>query len=144
MTKFTESDLEKKGFIRQDDGTYRPMKNASLVKRENSVAVVRFQDGQEKTFNTPKVPYNDLLDAKPATEWFIPYQVPSKKNSRQVFVSKNGKIVNIPSKAYVEYVRVTKNYWTIFGKEFKASVQALKLAYPLKIEMTKRSGCKLV
>jgi hypothetical protein len=75
--------------------------------------------------------------AKPVTEWFIPYQIPSKKNSRQSFVSKNtGKMINIPSEAYKNYVTATKMYWEVFAKEFKRSVEILDLNYPLHIEFT--------
>ena len=38
---------------------------------------------------------------KPKTEWFIKGTVPSKKNSRQNFVS-NGKQISLPSKKHQE------------------------------------------
>jgi hypothetical protein len=68
----------------------------------------------------------------PKTEWFIPYNVPSKKNSRRNFV-KNGKQISIPSKIHAAYVAATKNYWVAFGKEFRNSIHLLNLEYPLRV-----------
>lgn len=44
--------------------------------------------------------------------------------------------MNIPSKAYSEYKSITKMYWVTFGKEFKRTIETLKLEYPLNIELT--------
>lgn len=88
----------------------------------------------------PKIKVNNSpqFDAKPVTEWFISgYSVPSKKNSRQNFVSKSThKIISIPSKKHAEYVKMTAMQYKAFGIEFKRTVAHYKLEYPLHIEFT--------
>ena len=71
------------------------------------------------------------------TEWWVPYQIPSKKNNTQLYVNKHtGRPGTTTSAKYKEYVVLTKNYWTVFGREFKKSVELLGLQYPLNIEFT--------
>jgi len=82
-----------------------------------------------------KVNASPDFEVKPVTEWFIPYQIPSKKNSRQNFV-KNGRQISIPSKRYTEYKSLTKRYWEVFGLEFNQTIKRLGLSFPLDIEMT--------
>lgn len=89
----------------------------------------------DKIIPKQKVNNSPDFEVKLITEWFIPYQTPSKKNARITMV-KNGKIINIPSNKYREYVKVTKMYWEAFGKEFKNTVDKLELQFPLNIEMT--------
>lgn len=48
------------------------------------------------------------------TTFILPGNVPSKKNSRQVFV-KNGRIINIPSKRYKEWHDECMNLLEGFG-----------------------------
>lgn len=84
---------------------------------------------KEKVNNSP-----DFTHKLP-TEWFISYNVPSKKNSRQNFV-KNGRQISIPSKIHAQYVKATKMQYAVFGREFKKTVEELKLPYPLRIEFT--------
>lgn len=48
------------------------------------------------------------------TTFILPGNVPSKKNSRQVFV-KNGRIINIPSKRYKEWHDECSNILDGFG-----------------------------
>ena len=126
---FTKMWLESRGLVESKDGVYIPAKTA-----RNNVG-----EGIHDVEIILKGKVNDSPDfqVKPPTEWFIPYQVPSKKNSRITFTNKKtGKVVNIPSKAYSEYKTATKMYWTTFGKEFQNTIQALGLEYPLDIEMT--------
>ncbi len=129
-TRWSEDDLMAKGYTSDGRGGWNPppMKSKFIqgLKNKDSDVVEK-----EVITHTPDFEFKGIV-----TEWFIPYQIPSKKNSRQVFVSKNGKMVNIPSKAYTEYINVTKSYWTVFGKEFKRSVELLNIPLPLKIEMT--------
>lgn len=49
-----------------------------------------------------------------STTFMLPGNVPSKKNSRQVFV-KNGRIINIPSKRYKEWHDECSDMLTGFG-----------------------------
>jgi hypothetical protein len=124
-----EQFLIEKGYTKGADGVWNPpaLKSKYIQSLKEGEPVVEKQIVK----TTPDFVFKGIT-----TEWFIPYQIPSKKNSRQVFVSKNGKMVNIPSKAYTEYIQVTKNYWITFGKEFKKSIEVLGLKYPLNIEMT--------
>jgi hypothetical protein len=117
-----------KGYIPNAHGGFDPPPvKSEYIKspRESGQYVI----AKEPVSNTPDFEY------KPVTEWFIPYSVPSKKNSKQAFV-KNGKQIVIPSKAHAEYVKVTKNYYSTFGKEFKRSVEVMDLKYPLHVEFT--------
>ena len=77
---------------------------------------------------------------KPVTEWFIPYNVPSKKNSRINFV-RNGKQLSLPSKKHAEYVKLTERYYDVFGIEFRNTVAKLNIQKPYKIafEFTRNS-----
>lgn len=124
---FSEQLLKDKGFIQQPDGTWM----ASKTVRTETM-------GYSQECIIPKLKVNDSpqFSAKPTTEWFIAgYSVPSKKNSRINF-ARNGKQVSIPSKKHAEYVKMTKMQYDVFGREFKKTVEELKLEYPLRIEFT--------
>mgnify|MGYP003387192654 CR=1 FL=1 len=82
---------------------------------------------KQKVNNTPD------FDAKPAVEWFINHNVPSKKNSRQNFV-RNGRQISIPSKKHAEYVKLTASQYKAYGIEFRNAVEHYKLSYPLYVE----------
>lgn len=71
----------------------------------------------------------------PKTEWFVRYNVPSKKNSRQNFV-KNGVMRSIPSAKHAEYVKLTEMQYDVFGREFRAAVEYYKIKPPYRIEFT--------
>lgn len=78
--------------------------------------------------------------AKPVTEWFISGQVPSKKNTQQLYVKKlnDGRIIpgTTTSQRYKDYITATKNYWIVFGKEFNKTMTLLGLNWPVLIEFT--------
>lgn len=124
-----EDMLIKKGYVKNKDGSFSPppIKSKyiqSLKERENEVI--------------EKVVVKDVPEFHhvPKLEWFITGQVPSKKNSRINFVSKNGKQLSIPSKLYSQYKISTKMQWEVFGREFKKAIEYHKLEFPLNIEMT--------
>jgi len=124
---FTEAFFIQKGFLPDGKGGWTRPPIASEYIREKKGELI----AKEKVIETPD------FTIKPVTEWFIPGQTPSKKNSRQSFVSKStGRIINIPSKGYKAYIDATKDYWVAFSKEFNRTVQVLDLKYPLDIEMT--------
>lgn len=121
---FTQADLENMGMVEVEKGVFKRQSQITTVLSDITVVKAKVNDSPD-------------FQAKVVTEWFIPYQVPSKKNSRITFTNKKtGKVVNIPSKAYAEYKNVTKMYWTTFGKEFKNAIATLGLQFPLNIEMT--------
>jgi Holliday junction resolvase RusA-like endonuclease len=125
-TNFSAKWLEEKGLVKNADGTYSKQKPVSEKPREFVISHVK-----EKVNNSPD------FEHKVVTEWFIPYQTPSKKNSRQTFPHpKTGKIINIPSKSYKEYVTATKKYWEVFGIEFRQTIKKLNIKYPINVEMT--------
>nr|WP_298658719.1 hypothetical protein [uncultured Flavobacterium sp.] len=124
---FTEEDLKRRGLVEIEKGVFAPTAKSNVGSNVHDVEMI------------VKAKVNDSPDFQvaPVTEWFIPYQTPSKKNSRITFTNKaTGRVVNIPSKAYTEYKNLTKMYWTTFGKEFKQTIATLGLQYPLNIEMT--------
>ncbi len=126
---FTIERLESMGLTRNEDGTYSKKKEA--VKVFHSVAVTNplFEDLviKQKVNNSPD------FEHKINTEWFIPYSVPSKKNSRINFV-RNGKQMSLPSKNHAEYIKLTENYYNTFGIEFRNTVEKLGVKKPYKIE----------
>jgi len=124
--RFTEDWFIQRGYTKNAGGGYDPPKFKHKSFEPSSDIPVK-----EKVVQTPDFEY------KPIVEWFIPYQVPSKKNSRITFTNKKtGKVINIPSKAYTEYKNATKAYWIAFGKEFKNTMASLKMSFPVNIEMT--------
>jgi len=130
----TEQWFADKGYVKNTDGSYSPppMKSKYIkVQRAKNILEEIELVIKEKVNNSPD------FKAAPVTEWFVPYQTPSKKNSRFIFVHPTTKkLMNIPSKKYEEYKNVTKMYWIAFGKEFKKTVEQLDLKFPLNIEMT--------
>lgn len=68
-------------------------------------------------------------------QWFIPYNVPSSKNSKQW----TGKIL-ISSKATQDYKRATAKYYSLYGKEFREITE--NLPKPLKVSFTFIRGSK--
>ena len=138
VNNFTPEWFIEKGYTKRSDGGWDPPKiksrfiNGLFVKQSDDIE-------RPKEFIIPKVKVNETPDftIKPVTEWFIPYQTPSKKNSRITFTNKKtGRVVNIPSQKYTEYKTATKMYWETFGKEFKRTIELLNLQFPLNIEMT--------
>jgi hypothetical protein len=123
---FSTQDLIDKGFV-LEGGTFKRL-NYSEKPAEPTVI-------KEKVNNSPD------FEVKPATEWYVRGNVPSKKNSRQNFV-RNGKQISIPSKNHAEYVQSTKMQYSVFGIEFKRTVENYKLQYPLRIEFTFVRGSK--
>jgi len=127
-THFSEADLERMGLVKQTDGSFKREIRPEPVKhlRDTALLVER-----KKIKDT-----SDFVVNNKQKEWFIPYQVPSKKNCRRVFVDKQGKIRNIPSDRYKEYVRLTSRYYEVFGLEFARYVRENSLKLPLEVKFT--------
>lgn len=126
---FTEEDLKRMGLSEVEKGVFAPTAKNNVGKDYHDVELVV----KGKVNNSP-----DFV-AAPVTEWFIPYQTPSKKNSQQLYIKRYGtKMVpaTTTSKRYKDYINVTKMYWTTFGKEFRKTIETLGLKYPLKVEFT--------
>lgn len=120
---FTIEQLEKKGYVlNEQTGEYEP-KNLHVF---------------PKSFTEPN---NDIVGEIPEvkidikTEWKIEGNVPSKKNSRNIFVM-NGRLMNLPSDKHKEYVVATAMQYTVFGFEFRRAVKVFGLQYPLYVEFT--------
>jgi hypothetical protein len=120
---FTIERLEAMGLTRNEDGTYSKKHTPKEVKEFEMLDII------------PKLKVNDSPDFehKVVTEWFIPYTVPSKKNSRINFV-RNGKQMSLPSKNHAEYIKLTEKYYDTFGVEFRNTVAKLNIQKPYKIE----------
>lgn len=123
-TNFSAKWLEEKGLVKNADGTYSKQKPVSEKPREFVISHVK-----EKVNNSPD------FEHKVVTEWFIPGNVPSKKNSRINFV-KNGKQLSLPSKNHAMYVKLTERYYDVFGKEFRNTVETLNVKKPYKVQFT--------
>ena len=123
---FTEEFFHSKGFIKDANGNWSPPPPAP--KEIKADVIVE----KKEVVKTPD------FQSKPVTEWFIKgYSVPSKKNSRQNFVSKTThKMISLPSKSHAEYVKVTKMQYEVFGNEFKRTVERLGVKPPFRIEFT--------
>lgn len=121
---FTEQQFLSRGYTKNASGGYDPPPFKHYFTKSGEEVPVK-----EKVVETPDFEY------KPIAHWFIPINVPSKKNSRINFV-KNGKQMSIPSKIHQEYVNGTKAYWIAFGREFKRTVSVLNLRNPLRVEFT--------
>mgnify|MGYP003656177090 CR=1 FL=1 len=134
QNNMTEDFFKNKGYTQNKDGSWQPP-----AIKSNYIRAQKAKNLLEEIELVVKEKVNNSPDFKsaPVTEWFIPYQIPSKKNCRLVFVHpKTKKLMNLPSAKYTEYKNVTKSYWTTFGKEFKATIEKLDLKFPLNIEMT--------
>jgi hypothetical protein len=134
-TPFSEQWLQERNYVKSANGDYVKAIDKvkeSIAKRSPVSETVGELTVKAKINNSP-----DFIITTPVTEWFVPYQTPSKKNSRITFTNKKtGKVVNIPSQKYTEYKNVTKKYWEVFGTEFKNTIRTLDLKFPLNIEMT--------
>jgi len=130
--QYTEDWFLSKGYSKNADGSFQPPPFRNPFKEIEDIA---------KTL-VPKVKVNNSPDFEvtPKLEWFIPYQVPSKKNCQQLFItrSKQGKMIpsTTTSQRYKDYITATKMYWEVFGKEFRNSVERLKICPPYEIEFT--------
>lgn len=134
---FTIERLEAMGLTRNDDGTYSKKKKDELTLFVPNNASGIYDTKKLDIILKQKVNDSPDFEHKVNTEWFIPYQTPSKKNSRITFTNKaTGRVVNIPSAKYTEYKNLTKMYWTTFGIEFQNTIKSLNLQFPLNIEMT--------
>ena len=136
-TKFTVEALEKMGLIKNEDGTYSRKKEPLKVFQSTFVLNPLYEDLAIKQ----KVNDSPDFEHKVNTEWFITYNVPSKKNSRINFV-RNGKQISLPSKNHAEYKKVTAMQYNIFGIEFRKAITHFGLKPPFKVEFTFVRGSK--
>jgi hypothetical protein len=134
---FTIERLEAMGLTKNADGTYSKKKVESITDLRNHSLI-----GNEETI-VVKQKVNDSPDFehKINTEWFITYNVPSKKNSRINFV-RNGKQISLPSANHKKYKDVTKMQYNIFGIEFRNAIEHYGLKPPFKVEFTFVRGSK--
>lgn len=92
---------------------------------------------KEKINDTPN------FTAKINTEWFITYNVPSKKNSKRIIQHpKTKRTILIPSELHEAYKKLTAMQYQVFGIEFRRAVKFYGLEYPLKVEFTYIRGSK--
>jgi Holliday junction resolvase RusA-like endonuclease len=84
-----------------------------------------------------KAPASDLTGAL-----FIPYNVVSFKNSKQVVKNKEGKVRVIGSKAWYKYKKATENYYRILAAEFKKRIKGKPS--PIFIEFTFARSTKAI
>lgn len=128
INNFSEEFFLQRGYTKNDKGGYDPPKFKNpMTSPQAQVAKIKVNNSID-------------FDYMPKLEWFIPYQVPSKKNCQQLFIrrTQGGKMIpsTTTSARYKEYISVTKNYWEIFGKEFRNSIDKLGLCKPYLVEFT--------
>ena len=132
QSNITEDFFIQKGYTKDSTGVWCPppikSKYIRTQKAKNILEEIELVM-KEKVNNSPD------FKVEPTTEWFITYNVPSKKNSRINFV-RNGKQVSIPSKNHAEYVKMTDMQYKVFGIEFRKAVAHYELKYPLRVEFT--------
>lgn len=128
---YTKDWFLSRGYTENKDGSFQPPKFRNPFKEIEDIA---------KTL-VPKAKVNNSPDFEvtPKLEWFIPYQVPSKKNNQTLYIKRMGaKMIpaTTTSQRYKDYITATKMYWEVFGKEFKNSIEKLKICPPYEIEFT--------
>ncbi len=133
---FSEDWLLKKGFTPNASGGFDPPKFVHKIDLLTQNHSVYDTTKCAQLIQKEKIVETNDFNHAPVTEWFISnYNVPSKKNSRQNFV-RNGKQISIPSKNHAEYVKMTAMQYSVFGKEFRGTVERLGLKYPLRVQFT--------
>lgn len=142
-TAFSKEWLTEKGLVEISEGVYA----------HHEKSVIKTGGGQELLINdkvimTTTIPLvfkekiNNVpeFEVKPVIEWFIPYQIPSKKTSQQLYIKRTKDGRQIPatttSKRYKDYITVTRRYWEVFGLEFNRTLSKLAVLPPYKIEFT--------
>lgn len=80
-------------------------------------------------------PNNEGLDGWSMREnkdgFWIPGEVPSSKNSRNIFQDKSGKIKNLPNDQSLRYYKATRTTYQIYCNSFRRQVKST----PVKVEM---------
>lgn len=127
---FTIERLEAMGLTRNADGTYSKNKKDELKLFVPNNPGGIYDTKKLDIVLKQKVNNSPDFEHKVNTEWFIPYNVPSKKNSR--INLRSG--ISIPSKKHSEYVKLTDRYYDVFGKEFRDAIDKLGINKPYKIE----------
>lgn len=128
--------FQSKGYVEDEKGVFHPppLKSEYIKSLKE-----RAKTAPKEIIIKEQVIKTSDFTVEPVTEWWIPYQVPSKKNSQQLYIRKYGN-KSVPgtttSKRYKEYITATKKYWEVFGIEFKQSVRKLNLSNPLHVEFT--------
>ena len=70
-------------------------------------------------------------------EWFIPHNVPSSKNSKEiVWNAKLGRRMLVSSGLVKKYTKATEWDYKLLGAEFKREIKKHGLEFPLKVEFT--------
>ena len=138
---FTIERLEAMGLTRNEDGTYSKKKEDKLTLFVPDNASGIYDTKKLDMVLKQKVNDSPDFEHKINTDWFITYNVPSKKNSRINFV-RNGKQISLPSKGHSEYKKVTAMQYNIFGIEFRKAIEHYGLKPPFRIEFTFVRGSK--
>jgi len=153
---YSEQWFLSRGYTKNPDGSFQPPKFRNLFtepeKRTLHKNPPKFKGIFKEDILCDETPLNRSLIEKikvnnspdfevtPKLEWFIPYQVPSKKNSQQLYIRKSNNGSQVPStttsQRYKDYISATKNYWEVFGNEFRNSIEKLKILPPYQIHFT--------
>ena len=70
-------------------------------------------------------------------EWFIPYNVASSKNSKQIIWNKQlGRRMVVSSSTTQRYIKNTRWHYKRFGSEFRELIEERSLEYPIRVSFT--------
>lgn len=159
VNNFTPEWFEQRGYTPDGKGGYNSPKfinplnkiPISVFKQSNEPDIIpnkysKIEIGEpivvfnKNLLTKQKVNNSPDFEVKSVTEWFVPYQVPSKKNCQQLYIKTISGGRQVPSSTtsdrYKQYVTLTKKYWEVFGIEFNQTIKRLNLCYPLYIEFT--------
>lgn len=141
---FTEADLEKMGLKKNPDGTYQKPSNPQpriLVKTIVHPTNIEFESGKAPKKKEPaqKVYFNhmDIQDVFAQCDRdnaiFIPGNVPSFKNSKQLFKNKKtGKTFVSSSDLCKKYVEQTDIHWRVFKPRFLEMIAGKTKPYKIQ------------
>lgn len=118
--RFTTDMFESMGFVYDE-------KTNSYVKKEGVAKGVSVTTAKKK----PVLLYN-VGDIDETNELFIPYDVPSGKNSKRMVVRKNGSRTLLHSKACVRYKSNTERYWQLLQPVFLAKLKGRSAPYSIE------------
>lgn len=125
---FTKADLERLGLTEVSPGQFK--------KAEKFQGIFPTASETENDGSFSKDHYNDLVNRKQAI--FIPYQVPSKKNSQNIGRNpKTGRPLIYKSEQYRNYLAATKSYWTALKADFHNLIENKQKPYRIGISFVR-------
>lgn len=138
MSRFSQADLDKMGLKENNDGTFSKPKT---VLQPREIAQLKVVGKPEKKAKVIQLVYFNGMDiqdvyAKCEREGtiFIKGNVPSLKNSKQLFKNKTtGKTFITSSKYCKEYVKDSDIHWRLFKSRFLKMIEGKEKPYTIQL-----------